>query len=288
MTRLIVNADDFGLTSGINQSVFSLYDAGALSSATLMCEADHSEAAASISLLRPKLGVGCHVVLVDGVPATSSSEVRGLVLPTGTFRPQLGNFVFDLARGSIPEIEIEIEATAQIRRLQALGVKVTHVDAHKHTHMFPGVLRPLLRAAAACGVRAIRNPFEPTWASRATASAPLSRRIQVSLLRKLQANFRRQVEDAGFATTDGSIGVLATGTLDVATVRSILEVMPSGTWELVCHPGYFDEELGRVSTRLKESRAVEYEALREVVPNYLREHPEVSLISFAQLQQGKL
>ena len=211
-----------------------------------------------------------------------------LVLPSGAFRPTLGKFVVDLTRGSIPEIEIEVEAMAQIRRLQGLGVRVTHVDTHKHTHMFPGVLRPLLRAAAACGVRAIRNPFEPEWASSATRGAPFVRRAQVNLLRSLQEGFLRLVGEAGFATTDGSIGVLATGTLDAATLQSLLEAMPAGTWELVCHPGYFDKELSRVTTRLKAARLIEHTALEEVVPRYLREHPGVSLVNFMQIQPCKL
>jgi len=288
VTHFIVNADDFGLTFGVNQSISDLHPVGALSSATLMAVADHTAAAAGIATLHPELGVGCHVVLVDGKPASPLKNLRELALPVGTFRPTLGKFVFDLTRGSIPEIEIEVEAMAQIRRLQALGVRITHVDTHKHTHMFPGVLRPLLCAAAACGIRAIRNPFEPDWALDATPHAPLLRSMQVRLLRSMQTTFRRLVEEAGLVTTDGSIGVLATGTLDAPTLRSLLRAMPAGTWELVCHPGYFDKELGRVSTRLKESRSVEHAALQEVVPHFLREHPEVSFINFAQMPQGKL
>lgn len=288
MNRLIVNADDFGLTFGVNQSIRHLREVGALSSATLMAVADHTSAAAGMAVLRPELGVGCHVVLVDGTPASPAKTLDELVLASGAFRPTLGKFVLDLTRGSIPEIEIEVEAIAQIQRLQALGVRVSHVDTHKHTHMFPGVLRPLLRAAAACGVRAIRNPFEPEWASSATRHAPFPRRVQVSVLRSLQETFLRLVKEAGFVTTDGSIGVLATGTLDAATLRSLLEAMPTGTWELVCHPGYLDQALGRVTTRLKESRQVEHAALEEVVPRYLREHSDVSLMNFLQIQQDKL
>ena len=285
MTRLIVNADDFGLTYGVNQSILDLHKAGALSSATLMAVANHSPAAVGVAMLNPSLAVGCHVVLVDGRPALPLRSLRELTLTCGAFRPTLGSFVFDLNRGSIPETEIEIEAIAQIRRLQALGLRVTHIDTHKHTHMFPGVLRPLLRAAAACGVRAIRNPFEPDWALKATPTAPLLRRIQVRALRLLRTRFIQLVDKAGLATTDGSIGVLATGTLNGGALRSILNAAPSGTWELVCHPGYVDEALNKVHTRLKESREVERTALLEVIPEFLRDHPGVSLINFSQMHE---
>lgn len=283
VTRLITNADDFGLTFGVNQSILDLHQSKALSSATLMAAASHTPAAAAIATLHPRLGVGCHVVLVDGNPVLPPENLPGLVLPSGSFRPTLGTFAFDLARGNIPESEIEMEAVAQIRRLQALGVHVTHVDTHKHTHMFARVLHPLLRAAALCGIPSIRNPFEPDWALSATPHPPVVRSIQVRLLRTYRKNFLKLVEKAGLATPDGSIGVLATGTLNTPALQSLLKAMPPGTWELVCHPGYPDQQLSSIRTRLKESRQVEHIALQEVVPQYMRDHPEVSMIHFGQM-----
>src|SRR6202000_212155 len=99
---------------------------------------------------------------------------------------------------------------AQIRRLQQAGLTVSHIDTHKHTHMFPRVLRPLLRAARAAGIRTIRNPFEPAWSRAATPHAPWLRRAQVQFLHALEKPFRRIVAEEGFTTTGGSIGVLAT------------------------------------------------------------------------------
>ena len=283
MTRIILNSDDFGLTAGINQSVLDLHKEGALTSATLMAMADQMSDAATRSAGQPGLGVGCHVVLVDGTPALPAESIPRLAIMPGGFRPNLAGFVWDLMRGAIPEDEIEMEAIAQIRRVQAAGVHVTHLDTHKHTHMFPGVLRPLLRAAAACGIRAVRNPFEPDWALKATAGAPVLRRLQVWLLRSQRREFLEQVERAGIATTDGAVGVLATGTLDAATLEALLTAMPAGTWELVCHPGHMDAGLNGVRTRLRESRAVEHNALLEVVPRFLSEHPGVAAINFGQL-----
>lgn len=284
MTRLILNADDFGLTTGVNQSIVELHHAGALTSATLMATSSHFSAAAAESLANGRsLGVGCHVVLVDGTPSLPPHEISGLAPHSGRFRATLGAFFKDLLRGAIPEAEIELEATAQIHKLQSAGVHVTHLDTHKHTHMFPAVLRPLLRAARHCGIHAIRNPFEPEWATAATANAPFARKLQVSFLRRLHPQFQQQVQQAGLATTNGAIGVLATGTLDTATLKQILSHMPEGTWELVCHPGYYDQGLEAVTTRLKESRATEHAALLEVVPAFRQKHPETELIHFGKL-----
>jgi predicted glycoside hydrolase/deacetylase ChbG (UPF0249 family) len=283
VTYLIVNADDFGMTPGVNRSIIELEQAGALTSATLMATADNFPAAAAAASTHRRLGAGCHVVLVDGSPALPAGEIPGLAIASGEFRSTLGAFVGDLVRGKIPEAEIEAEATAQIRRLQSAGIHVTHIDTHKHTHMFVRVLRPLLRAARACGVRAIRNPFEPGWAAAATPNAPEGRRWQIRLLRSRRRAFFRLVEEAGLTTTDGAIGVLATGILNRRTLGRLLALMPQGTWELVCHPGYVDAALDSVRTRLREARAIEHQALLEVIPSYVQAHPEVSLAHFGQL-----
>jgi len=274
--RLIVNADDFGMTAGINRAVAELHQAGALTSATLMARGTAADAASEIARSTPTLGVGCHVVLVDGEPVSSG---RISLAPEGRFHPTLGAFLRALFTGSVVEKDIEAEAIAQIQHLQAGGVTLTHIDTHKHTHMFPQVLRPVLRAARACGIRAVRNPFEPQWSIDATPGAPLVRRMQVRGLRMLEARFHRIVSEEGFATTDGAIGVLATGTLDAATISSLLRAAPAqGVFELVTHPGYNDAELGGVRTRLRESRDTEREALLR-----LRDS-RAELISFAALE----
>jgi chitin disaccharide deacetylase len=149
-------------------------------------------------------------------------------------------------------------------------------------HMFPAVLRPVLRAAKSCGILRVRNPFEPAWSTRATVGAPLIRRIEVALLHLLERKFLRIVSEEGFLTTAGSLGVLATGTLDRATVAALLraaEVHGEGKpYEVVAHPGYNDADLARVRTRLRDSREQERQALAA-----LREFPSLSRISFAQL-----
>jgi hypothetical protein len=102
--------------------------------------------------------------------------------------------------------------------------------------------------------------------------------MEVALLRHLEPTFRRIVAESGFTTTDGALGVLATGTLDAATVRSLLTHAPEGTWELVTHPGYNDEELALARTRLRQSRETERVALAAV-----NSVDRLELISFAKL-----
>jgi predicted glycoside hydrolase/deacetylase ChbG (UPF0249 family) len=260
--RLIVNADDFGLTNGVNEAILELNAAGALTSATLMATGQSFRSAVHAAFAQTTLDVGCHVVLVDGTPVLPHTQIPSLAFADG-FRRTLGEFVKDLMLGRIRETEIEAEAVAQIARIQSSGLSVSHVDTHKHTHMFGRVQRPLLRAAVMRGVGAIRNPFEPVWSVKATGAAALTRRMQVNVLRMQHRGFRKAVREAGIATTDGAIGVLATGSLDASTLQRLLQAMPDGTWELVCHPGYQDATLENVKTRLRQSREMERSALLE-------------------------
>ena len=282
MGRLILNADDFGLTAGVNRAIIELHRAGALTSASLMAKAAATNEAIELALASPSLGVGYHVVLVDGEPVLRAQNLPTLAdLRTGRFHPTPGAFLRRLFTGRIRSSEIETEAAAQIALLQKHGLPLTHIDTHKHLHIFPAVLRPVLRAAKAAGIRAVRSPFEPEWSMRATHGAPWLRRARVRLSRLLEPTFRRTVAEEGFATTDGVIGVLATGALDSNTVSSLLRNLPEGTWELVTHPGYNDTDLDRVRTRLRASREVELEVLRAV-----KRFPEIEQISFANLHSA--
>lgn len=277
-----MNADDFGLTSGVNRAILELHHRGVLTSATLMARASATGEAIEMARGTPALGVGCHVVLVDGEPALDAEKLPTLApAADGQFRPTMGAFVKDLLMGRMAGEEIEAEARAQIESLQSRGVTLTHVDTHKHTHMFAGVLRPLLRAARACGITAVRNPFEPAWSVRATPDAELLRRAQVRVLRMMQSHFRNIVAEEGFVTTSGALGVLATGRLDARSLQSLLDQAPDGTWELVTHPGYNNAALAGVRTRLRESRETELKALENLV-----DRQELKLISFRELRRA--
>ena len=293
MTQIIVNADDFGLTAGVNLAIAELHAAGVVTSASLMAHATATDGAIEIARATPSLGVGCHVVLVDGEPVLSAErDIPHLAGPLdGRFWSSMPGFLhWVYGFGSegcyrivaIREREIEAETSAQIALLQNRGLHLTHIDTHKHTHMFPAVLRPVLRAAKAAGIRVVRNPFEPGWSLRATPHVPLLRRLEVNLLRLLHRKFMQIVADEGFSTTDGAIGVLATGALDANTLASLLRNLPPGTWELITHPGYNDAELARTHTRLLASRETEREALMT-----LRQLTNVELTSFACLEESQ-
>jgi len=261
--RLILNADDFGLTRGINRAIGELHAAGALTSATLMANGPAFDDAVAITHVNPGLGVGCHIVLTDGTPLSPPETIPTLLGEDGAnFRPKITDFFLAVLRGNVDASEIEREALAQIQKLQAAGISVTHVDTHKHTHVLPQVARPVLAAAETAGIRAIRNPFEERW-SLALGSSALIALLKLRFLYHLRPRFFAlpQICEGRIVTTDGTIGISATGSLDVATLRATLDALPEGTWEMVCHPGYNDRDLDAVTTRLRETRNIEREAL---------------------------
>ncbi len=292
-SRLITNADDFGLTHGINRAVAELHDAGALTSATLMAAGPAFDDAVAIARARPTLGIGCHIVLADGLPVSPARTIPSLLAPSGrTLRPKLRNFLAALITRQVDPEEIEREASAQIQRIQQTGLTVTHLDAHKHAHIAPPVMAALLRAALRTGVGAIRNPFEQPWAFPLSNGSP-ARTSQIRLLHPLQRGFLRrpEIQSGEIRTTDGTLGISATGHLDEPTLRNLLKALPEGTWELVCHPGYNDAELNTVATRLRATRDIERQALLAALSRQAREQPPHSsahlpppeLINYADL-----
>ncbi len=285
LPHLIINADDLGLTPGVNRAILQAHQRGVVTSTTLMANSAAFGDAVSRVRQAPRLSVGCHVMLVDGAPLLDPPP-RTLAR-NGRFREGIAGFALAAMRGRIDPDEVAAEATAQMRKLQAAGIEVTHLDTHKHTHMFTAVLGPLLRAAKACGVRAVRNPFAPlaplALAHLVKRPRLWTRYSEVRLLRRYAADFRRLVAEAGMATTDGTLGIVVTGRLDPALFEAIVGSLPEGTWEFVCHPGYVDADLNSVRTRLRASRQLELELLTSDAARKAIEARRIELMSYKQL-----
>lgn len=288
MRRLVINSDDFGLTSGVNRAIAEARSRGVVTSATLMARSNAFADAVQTAAAVPALAVGCHVVLLDGTPVLPPHLVPTLLDDGTRFRRSLAQFAVAITRNRISAAEVEAEATAQIRQIQSAGILVSHLDTHKHAHLFPSILKPLLRAARACGVKAVRNPFTPAncllWNQVFRHPDLWKRFLAVQFLRGFAPDFRRIIERDGIITTDGTLGVVETGALSLDLLETILRYVPEGTWELVCHPGYNDAELSSVNTRLRRSRAQELELLTSPETRELLQQHGVELINYWDLQ----
>jgi chitin disaccharide deacetylase len=293
--RLILNADDFGLTPGINRAIVELYQAGALTSTSLMATGSAFADAAALSRANPRLGVGCHLVFVDGMPLSHPESIPSLLGADGKcFRPSIYDFAQAVLRNTIKPAELALETAAQIQKIQRAGIDVTHIDSHKHTHLFPAIAKTVLHIAQRCGVRAVRYPFEPAWSETISREAtPLIRRMQLQVLHRFEPRFRALIDSSDETTTAGTLGIAATGAIDQDCMRELLQAMLSQTddnrvYELCCHPGHIDVALGAESTRLRQSRETEYRALLAVIPEIAgktnKEHPQpLELIHYGDL-----
>jgi len=285
--RLIVNADDFGFTAGVNRAIVEAHTRGIVTSSTLMANGPAFEDAVRLAKSAPRLSVGCHIVLIDGEPVLDPVRLPSITSANSSrarFRGGIKSFALRALSGRFNADEIEAEATAQIRKIQSAGLGVSHLDSHKHTHLFPSVLRPLLRAARACGVGAIRNPFglrKPLKSSELLNRPSLwTRYAEVRVLLRLAAKFREETRREGMLTPDGTLGIEVTGALDEKLFRAIAAVIPEGTWEFVCHPGYNDADLKSAGTRLRESREIELRVLTMPEARQLLRKEGVELISY--------
>jgi len=270
----------------VNRAILDAHRSGVVTSSTLMATGTAFGDAMALARSVPQLAIGCHVLLVGGRPVLTEKTIPDLVdaASSSQFHQTLGSFALRAVTGQISAAQIEAEAAAQIRKLQEAGIAVSHVDTHKHTHILPQVLRPLLQAARACGVRAVRNPFGPFRVSLLAGRLQLWRQFgKVSLLGWLAGRFRAEVRRAGMATCDGSIGIVTTGFLDQRLLRRMIDSLPEGTWELVCHPGYNDADLDQVKTRLRQSRVLELQILTSEETRQLLARNGIALISYHDL-----
>lgn len=284
-----MNADDFGFTSGVNRAIVEAHSRGIVTSSTMMANGPAFPEAVELAKRTPQLGIGCHVVLIDGEPLLAAEKLPSLT-NARRFRDSLKSFAGRALTGRVAEAEIFAEAAAQIRKIQGAGIAVSHLDTHKHTHLFPRILRPLLRAGRECGVRAVRNPFGPRLPMR---SSQLMRRpnlwtryAQLRILGGFAKQFHSTVAQEDFVTTDGTLGIEVTGTLDETLFHAIAESIPEGTWEFVCHPGYNDADLQKANTRLRESRETELRVLTLPAAREILAQKGIQLIGYQDLVSG--
>ena len=245
--RLVVNADDFGFTPDVNDGIIDAHRRGILTATTLMANGEAFEDAIRRAREVPRLDIGCHLVLIGGRSLLTRSPLPRSV-------PQL---MGALARREIRPYE---ELAAQVRRILAAGVCPTHLDTHKHTHLAPPVLDAVARLGEEFDIRWVRRPFDfPLNALRGTV--PRLKRMTSSAMGLLRRRFHRVLERHGCRTTDHFAGFQITGRFRTAELVELLAAIPTGTTELMCHPGRCGEALRAASTRLKESRERELEAL---------------------------
>jgi predicted glycoside hydrolase/deacetylase ChbG (UPF0249 family) len=268
MKQLIVNADDFGLTENVNKGILDAHREGIVTSTTLLANGLAFEGAAAAGKRFPRLGIGVHLNLTEGMPVADASHIRTLVDRGGRLHLTPARLWAGIATGQVSLSDIEFELRAQIKKVILAGIRPAHFDGHKHVHVLPPVSEVVLRLAREFRVPAVRCPME----QNAPASGPLRNRglSKISTVKQylvsrsvsgLAKSFRKKLEQTGLLSPTHFYGLSQTGFLDASAIRRILQNLPPGTSELMCHPGYRDVELERTGTRLLTQREIEIHAL---------------------------
>jgi hopanoid biosynthesis associated protein HpnK len=228
--RLIINADDFGLSSAVNVAVERAYHEGVLRSASLMT----GEAAAgeAVDIARRNLGlsVGLHVTLTDGFPVLDPSKIPDLIQSSGRFHDDETKLNGLLITSRSVRHQVRAEVVAQFAAIRAAGLVCDHVNAHRNFHLHPIIAAIIIKVARREGVRAIRVPWQPTlgginWHSRSSAPISVVRCARVAFLRRL-------VRQHGMVASDRSIDITGRG----AYLERLLRILPFGTTEFYSHP----------------------------------------------------
>jgi hopanoid biosynthesis associated protein HpnK len=292
MRRLIVNGDDFGYTRGVNAGILDAFRDGILTSTTLMAIGDAFDDAVRLARENPELGVGCHLVLVGERATAAAKTIPTLAGADGRLPGSLAELVGRLALGRVRQADIETELRAQIGRITAAGIRPTHVDTHKHTHLYPRVMQAVARVAAEFGIGAVRKPYESLRTlfgggrEGRGERGEMGRSITAAAAGAGRGRFRRVAQAKGLRTPDHFCGIRWTGSLGAEDVVRLVERLPEGTTELMCHPGYRDAELDGKATRLKGERQRELEALRAPEVARVVQERGIRLISYRELAEA--
>jgi len=237
LKRLIVNADDFGFTHDVNAGIIEAHRKGILTATTLMADGAAFEDAVRLARENPSLDVGSHLVLVGmpGLPDTIGQLVQAVALK---------------------RIDVYSEFKRQVGKIVNAGISVSHADTHKHTHLLPTVLDAMARVAGEFGIGWIRRPFD-------FVGHPGPARFAGRVMSFAQPHFRRVLGRYKLRSTDHFAGFRLTGVFDSGQLTSLIEALPEGITEFMCHPGFCTAELRGARTRLKESREQELSALTD-------------------------
>jgi hopanoid biosynthesis associated protein HpnK len=289
MKDLILNADDFGYTKGINEGIIRAHRDGILTSTTLMANGPAFDDAVERAKGNPELGIGCHLVLTGGFSVAPREDIPSLADREGRLPESLAGLVTRLSVGSVRTEDIERELRAQLEKIRLARIELTHVDTHKHTHVHPRVMGAIGRVAHEFGITRVRNPIEnlrDSWRTARSEHAGLVSNMAASIaVRSVGAWFSSTARRYGLHWPDHFLGLAVTGRLSSAALCRLIDTLPEGRTEIMLHPGVHDAELVDSGSRLQMHRQLEMEALLAAESRQAVAANGVRLISYRELNQ---
>jgi predicted glycoside hydrolase/deacetylase ChbG (UPF0249 family) len=289
-SRLIINADDLGLTRGINLAIAECAEVGMLRSATLMANGAAFDHAVKMFGGRDGFGTGIHFVLTGLKPVAPAVKLSGLLGPQGLLPAAPLELLRKIEAGKSVRDALRHELFAQAEKVFDAGITPTHFDSHKHVHIIPAVLDIMLEIAARFSVKWIREPFEPAGSWK--FSLDLEKGFRVKFLKQwaqarvstlFRPAFRSLLRRAGLQTPAGVCGISFTGLMNEAMLERLCKMLRPGLNELMTHPGIVDAELLSLKGRLVDSRAKEKELLVSGRTKEIFERNGITLSHFGEV-----
>jgi len=256
---VIISADDFGLSAGVNAGIITGHRDGILTNASLMVNGSACAEAVALARATPTLSVGLHLVLVQGRATAAPAAIPALVDRSGMFGSNavLAGLRYFFTPGIRPQIEREVRA--QLDAYAHAGLPLAHVDGHLNIHMHPTVLSILLRLAPQYGIRAVRLPREPLAISlRLDRRSRLRKMTEAVTFKALTSYARPRLAACGIRHPDQMFGLHQSGHMTEAYLLGVLEVLPVGVTEIYCHAAAV------VDAEARRWRPADYESAAEL------------------------
>jgi chitin disaccharide deacetylase len=233
LKRLVVCADDFGRDIAVNEAVEKAHRDGVLTVASLMVGAPATADAVARAKRLPGLGVGLHLVLADGIPLLPAEDVPSLVGADGAFDPNMVRAGFRFYFSPAARRQLAAEIRAQFEAFRATGLRLDHVNGHKHIQLHPTVARLVVEIGREYGLRAARLPFEPVAPLRRAAPAE---KPAAPAWSPVVTALRRRLDRAKVVHNDQVFGIVWTGAMTENRLLALLPHLPDGVSEIYCHP----------------------------------------------------
>jgi chitin disaccharide deacetylase len=287
--RVIVNADDFGMSTSVTDAILVAHRYGFLTSASLMVNMPAAEYAVQQAARAPKLGIGVHLNICEGKPILPASQVRSLVDAAGNFhRPQ--EMIRKLWRWQVAGHEIEAEFRAQIQWMRRRGHHPTHADSHHHMHIYPAAVRPFFKTVTAERISCARASRFSYWPKQRLNEKTIGGPHEGSLVRRLAVQAYRSALQrtlpVNVKSPDSRISFLARDRHDPDSLgarwAATFENLPPGTYELSCHPGLFDPTFSHAD-RIHVQREAELHCLTDHALRDVLNRSGIRLISYNDL-----
>lgn len=244
--QLIINADDFGLSNSINKGIIEAHQRGIVTSTTIMANMPGFLSAVNLAKQNPSLGVGVHINLIRGEPLSPPEAVPTLLGRNHRFLGSGYRFLRRLYSKKFKEKEIRLEIESQIASVIDHGISPTHLDSEKNMHSFPPLLAHVCKVAKFFGISKIRLINEPILKEFIFTK-------QFFKLLLCKYNFRKSASilaKFNIRAPQHFYGILLSGCLRKDSLRIALQKIEDGVTEIMCHPGYVDDELIKFSNKL--------------------------------------